>query len=146
MIKQIARFTVVIAAFISVVGGESAHAATLDVCLSGCSYSSISSAVTAAAAGDTITIGPGTYSVLQVVISKPLTIIGAGSGRDLRRVGGSAGHVERRIAARGSDGKVDSAGRPRCGVRGDLHGGCNAGGPTRLGSARTKGACVGSSG
>ncbi len=83
MIKQIARFTVVIAAFISVVGGESAHAATLDVCLSGCSYSSISSAVTAAAAGDTITIGPGTYSVLQVVISKPLTIIGAGSGQTI---------------------------------------------------------------
>jgi len=38
-----------------------AHAATLTVCASGCSYDSIQEAIDAAATGDTIAIAPGTY-------------------------------------------------------------------------------------
>lgn len=60
-----------------------ANAATLDVCLAGCSYNNIQTAINAATAGDTISIGPGTYSVLQIIVNKPLTIIGSGQGQTI---------------------------------------------------------------
>src|ERR1017187_3307233 len=55
------------------------HAATLCVAPGGhhnC-YSTIQAAVTAAAAGDVINVWPGTYKE-DVVIGKPLSLIGAG--------------------------------------------------------------------
>ena len=52
-------------------------------------YATIQAAVTAAAAGATITVGPGTYAE-QVTVSKPLTIQGSQAGVDgATRVGGS---------------------------------------------------------
>lgn len=56
------------------------QAATLDVCQSGCTYSTINSAIIAAANNDTITVGPGTYAESQVLVNKPLTIVGSGQG------------------------------------------------------------------
>jgi nitrous oxidase accessory protein NosD len=52
-------------------------AATLSVCPSGCPYSTIQAAVNAAAAGDRVAVGGGTY-VENVVIDRPLTLQGAG--------------------------------------------------------------------
>lgn len=60
-----------------------ARAAILDVCPSGCAYSDIQTAVDAAAAHDTISIEAGTYTVTQILISKPLTIVGAGKGQTI---------------------------------------------------------------
>jgi hypothetical protein len=64
--------------FISAVSlAAPARAATLCVNTSGkqgC-YTSISAAVSAASAGDTITVAPGTYSE-QVTITKPLSLVG----------------------------------------------------------------------
>jgi len=56
-----------------------ALAAGKTVCASGCAFSSIQSAITAASSGATITIGPGTY-VENVVVTKPLTLKGSGTG------------------------------------------------------------------
>lgn len=50
-------------------------AATLDVCPSGCAYSTIQAAITAASAGDTIHVHAATY-VENIVVAKPLTIVG----------------------------------------------------------------------
>lgn len=58
-----------------------ANAATLDVCASGCTYSTIQSAVNAAAPGDTVTIAAGTYSG-AVSVPKGITLQGAGAGED----------------------------------------------------------------
>jgi hypothetical protein len=55
-----------------------ASAATFNVC-SGCSYSSIQSALNAAHNGDEIHIGPGTFAG-GITIAKSVTLIGAGSG------------------------------------------------------------------
>ncbi len=56
-----------------------ARAATITVCASGCDYTTIQAAVNAAANGDTITVGAGTY-VENVTVNKQLTLDGAGSG------------------------------------------------------------------
>lgn len=69
-----------------------AHAATLNVCASGCTYKSINDALAAAASGDTIHVGPGTYGPnepgatttdSQITISKPVTLQGAGAGHSI---------------------------------------------------------------
>lgn len=59
-----------------------AVAAELTVCLSGsCDFTAIQPAIDAASAGDTITVGPGTYAS-NLVLSKRVTIQGAGSTAD----------------------------------------------------------------
>ncbi|NJP99583.1 hypothetical protein [Streptomyces zingiberis] len=63
------------------VPAPSANAATITVCASGCDYTTISAAITAASAGDTITVGPGTYNE-QITIDKSLTVRGAQAGVD----------------------------------------------------------------
>jgi hypothetical protein len=48
------------------------------VCASGCAYTTIQAAITAATAGSTITVGPGTYEEL-LTVDKPLTLSGPNS-------------------------------------------------------------------
>jgi hypothetical protein len=57
-----------------------ASAATATVCASGCDFSTITAAVTAANPGDTILVGPGTYYESNILINKPLTIEGLPGG------------------------------------------------------------------
>jgi len=57
-----------------------AEAATLNVCPSGCDYSSIQTAIKYADPGDTINVSKGTYKE-NIMTTKPLTIEGAGIGR-----------------------------------------------------------------
>jgi predicted outer membrane repeat protein len=66
---------------------EPASAATLSVC-STCTYKTIASAVTAAAAGDTISVGAGTWAE-SVTVSKSVTITGAGSSTVITGSGAS---------------------------------------------------------
>jgi len=56
-----------------------ALAAKKTVCASGCAFSSIQSAINAAAPGATITIAAGTYDE-NVVATKPVTLQGSGTG------------------------------------------------------------------
>ncbi len=49
------------------------------VCSSGCTYSSIQSAISAASEGATISIAKGTY-VENLVVNKPVTLMGSGAG------------------------------------------------------------------
>lgn len=70
-----------------------AQAASLDVCPSGCAYSDIQTAVNAAAPNDTIVIGAGTYNVGYLIISKPLTITGAGESQTIIEGGNSNDNV-----------------------------------------------------
>ncbi len=83
MWRIIARITTLFAVVIGV--SQAAQAATLDVCLDGsCTYSDIKSAVVAASPGDTITVGPGVYALSsQILINKPLSIVGAGAGQTI---------------------------------------------------------------
>ncbi len=53
-----------------------ARAATLEVCQSGCEYSSVTAAVEAAADGDRVVVHPGHYLESNVRITKPLTLEG----------------------------------------------------------------------
>ena len=68
------------------------HAATLAVCPSDCTYSSIQAAISAAASGDMITIGAGTYSEL-LTIDKNLTLQGAGAAHVTINGGGNGSVV-----------------------------------------------------
>lgn len=70
----------VLVAGVGVFVATPASAATLDVCPTGCTYSSIKTAVTAANSGDTINVAAGTYSESLITITKPVTINGAGEG------------------------------------------------------------------
>jgi hypothetical protein len=64
-----------------------AGAGTLKVCPTGCTYSTIQSAIDAAQTGDTIKIGPGTYTenprILAPTAAKQLTLQGAGALRTI---------------------------------------------------------------
>ena len=83
--------TLVTAALLCLAVAIPAGAATRDVCPSGCTYSSIQAAVAAADPGDTITVAPGTYAEPQILIDKPLTVIGAGSGESIIDGGDATG-------------------------------------------------------
>jgi len=67
-------------------GPGRASAAMLKVCPSGCTYATIAGAISAAADGDKIVIGPGTYSG-GFTVGKSVTLIGAGAGRTTIRGG-----------------------------------------------------------
>jgi large repetitive protein len=68
------------------------RAATLDVCPSGCNFSSIQVAINAAASGDTISISAGTYTE-SLLISKNLTLQGAGANQTTLKGGNFGGVV-----------------------------------------------------
>jgi pectin methylesterase-like acyl-CoA thioesterase len=57
----------------------SAEAAVLNVCHQGCKYSTIQSAVNAAASGDQISIAKGIYTENVSIDGKTLVLVGAGS-------------------------------------------------------------------
>lgn len=59
-------------------GAGTAQAATTKVCPSGCFFSSIQAAINAAPSGATISVGAGNYYE-NVVIDRPLTLVGAGA-------------------------------------------------------------------
>ena len=67
-----AVITSVVALFLLFVGVTGANAATINVCSSGCTYTTIAAAATAAADGDTITVENGIYSGFSV--NKQVTI------------------------------------------------------------------------
>ena len=69
----------VLAAGLSLGLAGTASASSISVCQKGCAYSSVSAAVAAAAPGDQIVVGPGTYGG-GFTIGKSLSIAGAGSG------------------------------------------------------------------
>ncbi|MCZ7568788.1 MAG: hypothetical protein M5U01_09395 [Ardenticatenaceae bacterium] len=52
---------------------------THTVCASGCDYTGVTAAVTAAGAGDLIVIGPGTYATESVSIGQNLALVGVGN-------------------------------------------------------------------
>ncbi len=60
----------------------SASGATITVGPSGCDYTTIQAAITAATAGDTINVAAGTYVESNIAITKALTIQGGGATRD----------------------------------------------------------------
>lgn len=68
------------AIFITLTTVMMAHANTLTVCASGCDYTTITDAINAAASGDVIVIGPGTYTQRNIGFTKSLTLQGAGAG------------------------------------------------------------------
>ena len=68
-----------------------APAATLDVCPVGCTYASISVAVTAASPFDTVNVAAGTYNETQVLVNQPLTLHGAGRDQSIIDGGNAVG-------------------------------------------------------
>ena len=96
MLRLTLAFALVFAGLVMAAApGAPAIAATLTVCPSGppqCPYSTIQSAINAAAAGDTIFIQPGPYTEnlsIGVATATPLTLIGFGATVD----GGAANSV-----------------------------------------------------
>lgn len=77
MRRSIGVLTVFAVIAVCLTSASSALAAKT-VCSSGCSYTSIQSAINAAAPGATITIGAGTYAE-NVVVNKPVTLVGSGT-------------------------------------------------------------------
>jgi hypothetical protein len=77
------------------VWGSTAQARTLSVCKANCTYSSVQRAIDAAASGDTINVGAGTYFENLVIAGKKLTLIGAGEDLTVLdgRFGGAVIHL-----------------------------------------------------
>jgi hypothetical protein len=75
-IKSLAMSSVLIGAAALIGPFNSTQAATRSVCASGCEYTKINTAITAASSGDTISIAAGTYFENVVVTDKNLTISG----------------------------------------------------------------------
>ncbi|EDM80565.1 Polymorphic membrane protein [Plesiocystis pacifica SIR-1] len=65
-----------LASLVSLLGARQAQAATATVCASGCDYTSIQTAVTAAAPGDTLELENGETFVESVTVDKDLRIRG----------------------------------------------------------------------
>ncbi len=76
-----------------------AQGVTLDVCPSGCTYSTIQSAVDAAVAGDVIDIAAGTYAGDVDIDTPDLTIQGAGAGSTIVEGLGFASFIFRAAAS-----------------------------------------------
>ncbi len=68
--------------------GVQAQEEAVDICLSGCRYSSIQQAVNAAGSGTTLRIGAGTYRE-TVTLRAGVSLIGAGSGSTIINGNGS---------------------------------------------------------
>ena len=64
---------------------EGAGAATRDVCLNGCNYTTIQAAVDAAVDGDVVEVGSGTYNE-NVVVTKSITLRGVNTGEGVPMV------------------------------------------------------------
>ncbi len=77
--KQILKIKNIILSFILVIGGlvlfaPKVMAATLTVCASGCTYTTVDAAIDAAVTGDTITLGAGSYAGFTNDGTKNITI------------------------------------------------------------------------
>jgi hypothetical protein len=78
---QLTRFVLwagVVSASVLVLSGTAAGATTWTVCSSGCSFTTIPAAVSAANAGDTVAVHAGTYSG-GFTIAKSIRLVGAGA-------------------------------------------------------------------
>ncbi|MEP7289307.1 MAG: choice-of-anchor Q domain-containing protein [Chloroflexota bacterium] len=73
--QSLSIFILIAALIVSAAPQQHVHAASLTVCASGCGFTTISDAITAASAGDNIFIAAGLYNE-NVVISKNLNLIG----------------------------------------------------------------------
>lgn len=71
-------FTALVLGLLHLTPIQTAHASTLTVCPSGCTYATVGAAVSAAIANDTITILAGTYHETNIDFSKNLTLKGVG--------------------------------------------------------------------
>jgi hypothetical protein len=85
---RLVRFAPAAAALLPLLlGAGQASAATLNVCQSGCPYAQLAPALAGAQSGDTIKIGPGTYTG-GVTIDVSVTLVGAGPGATIISGGG----------------------------------------------------------
>jgi hypothetical protein len=87
-----------LASAFAAVGAGHASAATLIVCPSGCAFSQIAPAITAASPGDTIQVAAGTYSG-GFTIDKSLALAGAGARSTIISGGGPVVTVGEAFAA-----------------------------------------------
>src|SRR5690349_14552617 len=92
--KRLLRIPAVLALLLlaSPAGLTPARAATLAVCPSVCTYLQIQPAIDAASSGDTISIAAGTYNG-GIVVTKNLTLAGAGASSTTIKAVNSGGHV-----------------------------------------------------
>src|SRR5689334_8730671 len=74
-----------------------ARAATRDVCLSGCPYTSIQAAINAANIGDTIAVAAGMFTESGITVSKSVTIQGQGATQTIVQSASTAGTASDRV-------------------------------------------------
>ena len=82
-ISKIFVIVVILGFVFGLVSAREAKASTLDVCASGCTYSTIQDAVNVAVSGDVISIRAGSYEGFSIVGKSNITISGAGKGQTL---------------------------------------------------------------
>ena len=73
------KFRIFLIITLSVLCSVPAWAANWTVCAGGCDFDRISSAVSAAAAGDTLELAAETFTEYNINLDKDLTIVGAGA-------------------------------------------------------------------
>jgi hypothetical protein len=91
-----------------------ASASTLDVCASGCTYSTIGAAVAAANANDTISVGPGTYAE-NVTLNKAGLTLQSTSGPAVTEIVGQIGGGTATVKIAASGVTVNGLGITRAG-------------------------------